>query len=335
MGMKGPAHGLWRPSSPSESGAGGPASRLTLAAALGLALSSGGCGPSPAIDRAGELPPPAISPTRSDARPLPVDAADAPPDQPALAPPDVAVEAPAPDAGVVREVAMDLAAPAVDAVAPPRPVDAPVAAEAGAPAPDLRPEAPAPVDAAPAPATASLTPVSGSTDLGGANLVDWAHFGLGGAGAAVNRKAGAPTRIRMAPAGTGQLVPFDDQAVTFSWTNGAPTPAVSGSGDGVAIGGAPGLGFRLEVTGHPTRASRLRVFLGVWQAQARLAARVGDEPPLPVLMEDVLVDSLERVYTVTFGPVPAGRPLVLTWTLTALHHMYGNVTLRAATLEDL
>jgi hypothetical protein len=123
--------------------------------------------------------------------------------------------------------------------------------------------------------------------------------------------------------------------VRLTWTNGTPAAAASEVGDGVANGGATGRGFRLEVTGSPARHSRLKLFIGMWEAQAQLVARIGDDPPLPALVDEVETGSAERIYTVTFGPLPTLRPLVVTWTLNVLHHVYGNVTLRAATLEDL
>jgi hypothetical protein len=294
-------------------------------------LVTSACGPSHSADRGvfvatadalgeplGPVPtPPAPAPA---ARPAP-DRASAPVDagRPIEAgPADVASEKPsAPpvkpaDAGAPVDLAMEVM----------------TAPEAG----DLAPPAPA------APfVQVSYAAAPSSIDLTASGAIDWAHFGYQSSDA-VNRKRGVTPLIGMTLLAGASLDHYDDRPVRFSWTDGTPVDRATNIADGVDVGETEKRGFQLRVEGNTARPRVLELYVGAWNARARLEVRlVRDGANSPVLyMDDSLAATApgkDRVYRIVFQPA-AGQKLVVSWLLASMEDELGNVTLQAAVLAE-
>jgi hypothetical protein len=81
-------------------------------------------------------------------------------------------------------------------------------------------------------------------DLTAEGVMDWRHWGLGGA---VDYKASAGTFISdVTPVGTGTVTTKFRNPMSFSWTDGTPTATDTGDADGMGVLGA-GNGFTFTV----------------------------------------------------------------------------------------
>ena len=332
---------------------GGP---LAVAAVLGLLVAGSGCGPEGFVDRS---LPQVSDPPESSEQPRvgtapPVDApreADGPTSGPpgrAQVPPDGAAdpEAPSPrDAGLPSDgfpAAADQAPASAEGAADPptasvAPVDAAAVDATAAGAGAAAPGDPALPPAGPDGLVVRSAPGRALTDLTGLRAEDWIHWALAGA-ADTTRKRAVPARIGWSLLGTPRVGRYDDRATGFTWSDGTPT-RMARTRAGAVVGGGVGLGFRLLVSG-PTGRSRLTLHLGAWNTRADLRVRVerpGAEEALPsseqVGFLDVEQPGRDRIVSVDFGPLPSGQELAVEWTVGALHHPQGNVTLQAATLS--
>ena len=319
------------------------------ALAATLWAGAGSCGPSSHVERwldpppaqgrevappAGppNFPPPPPEPLEPDTRREPLDAG-------AWLAPDGAAEAALADAGDPGfEPAPRDAGPAPD-----RTSSADLALDAS----DASDPAPPPSSAA-AP-TITSEPARALTDLSAQGTLDWIHWGHDGA-ASITRKRGVPLRIGAAPVGTGRVGRYDDRPVGFIWSDGFPTLAAR-TRAGAATGGQIGAGFRVWVEG-PIDRSLLTLHVGAWNAQAELRVRRGPgAPPIDGASEGDVAGQpppgapdrrftagspgRDRVATVAVAPVPAGHSLIVEWTVGAVTHPAGNVTLQGATLSPL
>jgi hypothetical protein len=302
------------------------------------------CGPSQSVSR--------VTPdtTRTDARPPVTDATPADAASPdAAAPPDAAVAdlAPAPDSppdGAIEDAAFTAADVATaDATADAATADAATADAALAPdrAPDTTPDSP--LDRPGPWLMVTHAPAGPLTDLSAPGTLDWIHFGYQGS-TRRNRKVGVPARLNMSPVGEVQLYSYDDRPVRFSWRDGTPDTQVTATADGISIGEVVNAGFEIRVMNPSARPATVRLYVGAWNARARLTARLGDGgPPVSMYTDNTLAASApgqDRVYTIVFRPAdpgtPAGsvQPLILRWTLDAVSATYGNVTIQAVTLTE-
>ena len=173
-----------------------------------------------------------------------------------------------------------------------------------------------------------------STNLTSAGTLDWHHFGLGG-GSGLNRKGNGQGIIGFSGINITSFGHYADRPVTFSWSDGQTVASASNVPDGIVAGDTIGRGFELRVAGDPNRARTLRVFVGVWRGGGRFTAQL--DGAATTFSDNTLTATApgaDRIYTVTFQPTTETGVLTVRWTLDSMSHMYGNVTLQAATLSD-
>ncbi|SCL28809.1 hypothetical protein GA0070616_3765 [Micromonospora nigra] len=208
---------------------------------------------------------------------------------------------------------------------------------AGLVSPGLQPRerspSPSPTPASPSPVphllTLSHADVPARVDLTARGGRDWLHFGLRGAGATVRKRDGSG-EIRD-DGGSGDRAAWDANQETVGWRDGVPVRSVAETTTGVFTCGV-GSGFALAVTadGQPRTA---QVYLGVWMAGGRLAARLSTGGPTRTVRLSEPHTSRSAEVTVRFQAPPGAR-LVLTWIAEETHSPdCGAVTLQAVALR--
>jgi hypothetical protein len=287
-----------------------------------------GCGPQQTLDRT-SVPPPRTDRTGGDAG-WSQDARsiwDAAPEMAGLdrAPIDAAID--------LTPGELD-ARPASDSVSPVEVLDVtpPEGAVAVDPAP--APTMNGPRSMAPGTLVVRSAPASAETDLSRVGELDWVHWGHQGP-SAITRKRAVVARIEGAVVGRGEVVTYEDRPPRVSWTDGTPT-ATARTRQGIAIGGAVGLGFVVRVAGPLAGISRLSVQLGAWNARGTLEVLVEGQPG-PRHQDgnlDAVHPGSDYSTIVDFGPLGTGHALTLKWTVGVLHHRFGNVTILAAGLSS-
>ncbi len=181
----------------------------------------------------------------------------------------------------------------------------------------------------------SVMPAPANTNLTSVGRLDWIHFGFDGEPGSVNRKSQGTPLVTMKKIGARTLAHYANRPVTHSWNNGTPTSSGSNVADGVVMGDQEDVGFEIQAVGSSARPRTLTVHVGGWQARGRLTATLAGvsmsytheyyEPTTP---------GYDRVYRITFQPANNGDKVVVKWIAVDLTHMYGNVTLQAATLTE-
>lgn len=173
-------------------------------------------------------------------------------------------------------------------------------------------------------------------DLTAAGALDWAHWGYTTA-ASFNHKRAASVRISsLARVGEGPLRRYTDNRTAFTWSDGTPAGAATGTRSGVFIVGLSN-GFQITAPADPT-PRRLKVYAGLYGARARSEVSLNDFSAPPYL--DATLQSAYgnayRVYTIEYAAASPGRALVFRHTVDTLFDaQFGNVTLAAATLEEV
>ncbi|HTI97983.1 MAG TPA: hypothetical protein VL527_03690 [Dongiaceae bacterium] len=174
-----------------------------------------------------------------------------------------------------------------------------------------------------------------TADLSAEGPLDWVHWGLTTA-SSVDRRSGTAPRISdltlIAPK-SAKLNQYGDNGTGYTWTNGIPTGAATNSTTGVFLDGLDN-GFSITVPAT-NELLRLKVFVGLYGAQGRLDAWLGDGS-VPPFSDDTLYSAYGnayRVYLLTFAAPHPGTLLHVQWTAEQLFDpSYGNVTWQAATL---
>jgi hypothetical protein len=177
-----------------------------------------------------------------------------------------------------------------------------------------------------------------SVDLTAEGTTDWAHWGLTAAGSFDHKTAVAQQvpNVTLVNATAGNLNRYTDNFSAYSWIDGTPTAQASGSKTGVFLycTNNPPAGFQLTVPAT-NLLRRLKVYVGLFAAQARLDAWLSDWSAPPYSDASLLQgsDNGYAVYTLTYASPNPGAALVVRWTPTAVFDLtYGNVTWQAATL---
>ncbi len=115
-----------------------------------------------------------------------------------------------------------------------------------------------PTDTAPTGALSCASadgPSSGTLVLPTEGSLDWAHWGLGGAGA-WNHKSGGSVLLARGTV-TGTALSYGSYPIAFSWTGGAPT-ATASMNDGIYFGvGGHGLAFDAAASNTTTRTIKI------------------------------------------------------------------------------
>jgi PKD repeat protein/glucose/arabinose dehydrogenase len=112
-----------------------------------------------------------------------------------------------------------------------------------------------------------------SQNLSTLGSIDWAHWGHSPSGW-YTHKAGVSPQISITVIGSSAPSRYASHPIGFSWNSGTPTSTATNSSTGVYVSGV-GNGFRITAPADPTPRT-LILFVGVWAAQGRLAARLSD-----------------------------------------------------------
>lgn len=169
-------------------------------------------------------------------------------------------------------------------------------------------------------------------DLTGDGPVDWMHFGRTGADpSADDRKSTGSGAI--ADEVDGPRNSFGAFPVRFGWSDGTPTPRMSGTATGLYAC----VGSALTVTITPGPGTQVvKVYAGLLQARGQLSATLsGAGPTATTSVENRTGDTMVQ-FTVTFR-APPGTRLTLRWAAVASfvpgdQPFCGNVALQAVTV---
>lgn len=179
-----------------------------------------------------------------------------------------------------------------------------------------------------------------NVNLTAAGPLDWVHWGLY-TETSVNRKDGVVPQISDftvldASNGFAYVYQYTDNANGYSWSDGAPMPAVTNTTTGVWAYGVPAIGSGFQITAPASTSLRtLKVFVGVFAAQGHFEASLSDGSA-PNYTEFSLINIRNgpgRVYTLQYAANSAGQTLRIRWTLLTTRAADGNVTLQAAALS--
>ncbi len=175
----------------------------------------------------------------------------------------------------------------------------------------------------------TLSTPSGTQNLSTLGTVDWAHWGLSSA-TSYNHKSGVSPQISNVTVLGTPVQGYTNHPFGFSWSNGTPTGAVTGSSTGLFISGQS-KGFRITVPAD-TVPRTLQVFVGVWRAQGKLVAQLSDgsAPDYVSTALDNGVSETAGLYTLTYQAASPGQTLTVTFTQNTATS--GNVSLQAAAL---
>ena len=176
---------------------------------------------------------------------------------------------------------------------------------------------------------------TGQVQLTTEGTSDWAHWGLTAA-TTFNHKAGVTQQIsNFSLAAGGTPARYANNPIGFTWTDGKPTVSATNSTTGLYVPGEDN-GFQLTAPADTTTRT-LRVYVGVWCAQAELTAQLSDGSAVDY-SDDSLINNggatTLRVYTFMYHAASAGQTLTITLTQQnpTVAGTIGNVTLQAATL---
>lgn len=169
---------------------------------------------------------------------------------------------------------------------------------------------------------------SGNVNLTSEGTLDWAHWGLGGAGGLNRKNRGASTQPLINVALDGTLTQWPAFTATFSWSDGAPTATESGTATGVYINKNGG-GFTFTVPASTTPAT-LRLYLVVYDGTGSFNASLSDGSAAS-FSDTITTANLQAVYaryTLVFRAAAAAQTLTATFTIGNA----GTVDVQAATL---
>jgi hypothetical protein len=173
-----------------------------------------------------------------------------------------------------------------------------------------------------------------AVDLTAEGLADWTHWGLV-TNTSFNRKALVQPKIsNFTPIGNAPIYRYENNFTAFTWSDGLPTPDVSGATSGVFITGT-GSGFELTAPAGPT-PRQLRVYVGGYGFHGEFRAWLSDlsaPPYIDTSVSNVFGNSYV-VHTINYTAATPGQQLNVTYrALSLFDQIYGNVTLQAATLQ--
>jgi hypothetical protein len=173
-----------------------------------------------------------------------------------------------------------------------------------------------------------------AVDLTAEGLADWAHWGLV-TNTSFNRKALVQPKIsNFTPIGDALINRYENNYTAFTWSDGLPTPDVSGVTSGVFITGT-GNGFELAAPAGVT-PRQLRVYVGGYGFHGEFRAWLSDlsaPPYIDTSVSNVFGNSYV-VHTINYTAATPGQQLHVTYRAVSLFdQIYGNVTLQAATLQ--
>ncbi|HEX3187644.1 MAG TPA: Ig-like domain-containing protein, partial [Pyrinomonadaceae bacterium] len=180
-----------------------------------------------------------------------------------------------------------------------------------------------------------VIPSPSSANLTTEGLIDWAHWGRGGA-SVFEHKTGITQQIsNFTKIGTAPLSWFNDGPTNFSWTDGTPVLSISDSPTGSNTSGAVGNGYEITVPAD-TNLKTLKVYVGLWFTQAKMEATLSDDSAVAYVDSSITNNGGVRfgVYTIQYKAGWPGQTLKLRYTiLNQFFDPFGNVALSAVTLR--
>lgn len=171
-----------------------------------------------------------------------------------------------------------------------------------------------------------------SVNLSQQGTTDWAHWGLL-TSKSFAHKAGATTHIsNFTRIGHAPVARFNNSPTTYSWTNGTPQANVANTTTGVWTYGLHN-GFQITVPADTTPRT-LKLYVGVWKAQAALKATVSGSKATYNSTALINISATSNgVYTLTYMAPTNGQNLTVAFTVQKNFGPLGNVTLQSATLS--
>jgi YD repeat-containing protein len=178
----------------------------------------------------------------------------------------------------------------------------------------------------------SSVPASSTTvDISAEGTSDWAHYGLNAA-TDVDRKDGVTAQISHQKIGGNPQIRLNDATFSQKWTGGTPTAISNGTTSGIYTQ-STGNGFQITVPADTT-AKVLRLYVGLWAAQAKMEATLSDGSA-PALIDTSFANSSgvsHSLFTINFKAASAGQTLTVKYTVLTTFISGANVTLDSATL---
>jgi hypothetical protein len=160
---------------------------------------------------------------------------------------------------------------------------------------------------------------------------DWAHWGLGSA-AGFDYKANVASQIPTFTQINGGTLGQNSLPTIFSWNDGTPDTASSGTSTAVSVSGN-GRGFALTLPADPT-ARTVHLYVAVSSGQANLTATLSDGSA-PAYSDSSMASFFgNRIqeYTLTYNAASPGQSLRVAFTQVN-NYGAGTVSLAAATLS--
>lgn len=174
-----------------------------------------------------------------------------------------------------------------------------------------------------------------SVDLMIEGTADWTHWGLATNSMFDHKNSVSGQISNFAALGADPVQSYGDNYTGFSWEDGTPTPAASGTTTGVFITGE-GDGFELTAPAD-TSPRQLRIYVGGYGVQAEFLAYLGDlsAPPFDDMTVSNVYNNSYAVYTINYAAATNSQQLIIIYRSRQLFDQaYGNVTLQAATLQS-
>jgi hypothetical protein len=172
------------------------------------------------------------------------------------------------------------------------------------------------------------------TNLTTEGTLDWKQWGLNQAND-VNHKSGVDSQIsNITLIGAGQLRSDLSNPISFTWSDGTPSPSVFGGTGAVALSGL-GHGFSITVPASTTPRT-LRLYVGAHLARglftASLDGMTRQDATLDMRHNPLYTDD-NAVYTIYYRTNFPHQEVTITYTLLANDSNEGYILLEAATLQ--
>jgi hypothetical protein len=178
----------------------------------------------------------------------------------------------------------------------------------------------------------SVAAPPGSVDLTAEGTADWTHWGLSDSNS-FDRKRVSAKISDFTLVGTHPAVRYTNNAVRYSWNDGTPTAAATGTDTGVYVTGFENA-FELAVAADTT-PRRLKVYVSLYGAQGNFQACLSDAsaPAFTDTSLNNFYGDSYGVYTLDYAAASPGQTLLVRYRTRIVYDMdFGNVTLQSATL---
>ncbi|HXQ37687.1 MAG TPA: Ig-like domain-containing protein, partial [Anaerolineales bacterium] len=170
-----------------------------------------------------------------------------------------------------------------------------------------------------------------TVDISAEGSSDWVHYGLTTA-TDVDRKDGVTAQISHQKIGGNPQIRLNDASFSQKWNGGTPTAISNGTTSGIYTQSI-GNGFQITVPADTT-AKVLRIYVGLWAAQAKMEATLSDGSA-PTLIDTSFANPTgvnHASFTINFKAASTGQTLTVKYTVLTVFISGGNVTLDSATL---